>query len=148
MFFTNSAGLPPVVVIARIPASQTLANNSATEIPFTTELIDTNNAWNTGSLIFTAPRSAYYFVSFNVSLAGSGWSGTERIDLRINKNGVVYDNIYTQPSSASDLNGVHLSALVSLNAGEILAFLAYQNSGGTLNYASAEDSNLSIFSIN
>lgn len=148
MLFTNSAGSAPVVVIARVPVSQTLANNSATAIPFTTELTDTNAAWNTGTLTFTAPKSAYYFVSFNVSLSGTGWSGTERLDLRINKNGAVYDNIYTQPSTASDLNGVHLSALVSLNAGETLAFLAYQNSGGSLNYASVEDSNLSIFSIN
>lgn len=134
---------------AKVSSTKALASGSTVIIDYDTEEYDTGSDVTTGAAWkFTAPANGYYLVQASVVLESSNaWGVNEYLKLELFVDGSLYmllDQINMQAAGTYQvaLNG---STIVYLTATQYIDIRATQNSGSSINIASAgEQSYISI----
>ncbi len=120
--------------------SLTLANNTATEVTFNSELYDTDGfhstSTNTARITVPAGKAGYYYVYANVEYGNSATGGRET---QIRKNGAATDGATTYQNFSGGDFSMQTSCLLYLAEGDYVSLYAYQNSGGNLTLYLAKD---------
>lgn len=86
-----------------------------------------NFAASTG--LFTAPTTAFYYVSATLTLSGTFVAGNE-IDAQINYNGATVATTRMVITGSTSLVSIQVSALIAMTAGNQAVIRASQSSGG------------------
>jgi hypothetical protein len=111
-------------------SAQTLANNTATKLNFSTEVFDTNNNYDTVNYRFTPTVAGYYFISAQIFM---GISGTSRGGVAIYKNG---SNVCERLDLGTNVSGGQsytVSGLISMNGTtDYIELYGAQDSGGSV----------------
>jgi hypothetical protein len=125
----------PVRVLASSTATDAIVAD-VTDIPFATEITDTDNAFSAG--VFTAPRAASYVVSVSMS-----WSGTPgNPAIKLYKNGAF---VFSDMTGVNVAGGIStLSCALQLAPGDTVSF---RSSTGLTRSGVAIANTLSIVSI-
>lgn len=112
--------------------SESLSNNSETNITWDTETFDTNNLHSTSANTdrLTAAITGKYLCDLTVFFAANG-TGIRDISI-VKSDGVIVATCTAQPNGSSDLK-MGCMGVISLTAGDYVVAKAYQNSGGSLN---------------
>jgi hypothetical protein len=122
--------------------SQSLTNNTITVVSFDTEEFDTDAYHDSGTnpsrLTIPTGLGGKYLLSGGGDFQASG-VGIVALGFRI--NGDTADRLAwtAQPFTAGMDQGISISEIVSLAAGDYVELTAYQTSGGALNYANNVD---------
>jgi len=118
-------------------ANAALANGAEEVIDFDTKADDSHNVVTVGaSWKFTAPVAGRYRISTALRLsATAGWAANEVFYLRLRKNGSVVQVISSRYMESTHSSTVSTggSTQISLNAGDYIDVLGYQDSGGAIN---------------
>jgi hypothetical protein len=134
----DSAYLPPSPVRANVynSTTQSLANNTATQLTFNTETTDIGSLHSAG--VFTVPtgQDGWYLGIGAVTFASNA---TGQRYLYWQKNGAATNGMMAMQvgANAAGATGVTASCMVALVAGDTLSLVALQNSGGALNTGDA-----------
>ena len=115
---------------AILDSDQSMANNTTTKILFTSELLDTDNAFANSK--FTVPSGKGGNYLFIAKVRASNFSNTT--NLYIYKNGGELNTAFrtTSLSGGNTAYGANtITALVPLVAGDYIEIYGDQNSGGT-----------------
>lgn len=117
------------------------ATNSWVTAQLATEIIDTDNAFNTSNYTFTVPsgKGGKYVLYYNQEVQDNPDDG-ENIQGRINKNGSAINLSYTisfSPGSNKTTN-VGKSWVETLSAGDTLTMSLYHHEGGTVTYSAGQ----------
>lgn len=113
-----------------------IANAGAQIVPFEDKIVDSHNAYNTSTGVYTCPRSGILNLSTVAQLASNaGWAAGEQayISVTILTTEIVLQNRYMQASLTytMDLSGSLIAYPVK--KGDTLAIKVYQGSGGAIN---------------
>lgn len=137
----NTAGTDPewkIVDSARVRRSstQSIPNNTATAISFTTEVHDTgDDNWSVGSPTrLTAQKTGSYITTGNLRWANNT-SGRRQLQIRLNGSAII-GRIELGPNSVGNAD-MHITAIYELSSSDYVELLAFQNSGAALNVLSA-----------
>lgn len=151
-FFSISRISGPAVVqatetvAARYNTSSTsMGNASPTAIVFTNKLLDTHNAYNTSTGVFTCPVSGTYQISGSLCFAVNS-TGLRMV--RIYKNGTYQCGGTLTAAFASDVTSGVAMSIEKCNSGDTLAIYGLQTSGVSMSVGGlAEDSSISIVRV-
>ena len=108
--------------------TQSIPNATYTTYQYETEVLDTDNGYNTGTYTYTIPTAGKYFIGAVAKKATAG--STDRLIIRLNKNGS--ENFYEENYS-KDYASVSFNTILSLSASDTLSIDIYQNTGGSIN---------------
>lgn len=111
--------------------SQSLSDNTATNLLWDTELEDGPSAHAANDHTITAMIGGTYRVAFNVSFAANA-TGSRTVNALVN-GGTVAGGLFTATPNAGSATTVAGSMLIKLNAGDGVRLEATQTSGGALN---------------
>jgi len=129
----NLLSKPPVAIVSRTGAAQSIANNADTPITFTTVVQDTiGGVASASNTPFTLPFTGTYLLVGNAGFASNAtgvrlwwWYSSSVADVLM--------DIHSQPAASGiDTGGGH-SSIYNGFAGEQVQFRMFQNSGGALN---------------
>ena len=128
-FLSGVGGVNTPIVFARLSSSQSISNNTTTDIAFANEIIDTASAFNTSNYTFTVPsdQAGVYMVSIHVRK--SDWN-TSRfyIDLITSGGNFVFEH---GTDSAGAYNTAGGTVLTDLSVGDTVKGRVYHNQGGS-----------------
>lgn len=131
-FFTVLKASGNVRVFA-ISAANAVAASTQTTATGWTNFISVGSGWNASTGVFTAPRIGIYRVKFRLSTATLITTSGTQIAAVIVKNGTNYNLSYAGSQGVSGLiQGVEVSALVSLAVGETILVQAFCGQAITL----------------
>lgn len=130
-------------------SSTSLTTGTITTLLFVNKNLDTDNAYNTSTGLFTCPTTGIYEGAGRVILnTGGGWGATEEANLYLYKNSAIAARIGGTSMEATHSTYVQLSstpAMVQCNAGETLSIRAMQNSGGTIAVLGGDEYSFATF---
>lgn len=114
-------------------ADQSISHNVSTAVTFDSEYFDTDafhsTSSNTSRITIPSGKAGKYLITWVLGMQGSGGI----IELRMNKNGSLWDYICNQTNS-SLLNPRFSGALImNLAVGDYLELFVYQSSGSAIN---------------
>ena len=125
--------------LANSNSVQTFSLSSTTKINFTTEIFDTDNAYDTTTSKFTVPsgKAGKYFVSGQMAIQNS--ANYNEVQFVLYKNGAEITNMQTRMRLTSDYfnatsaQRLHVAGIIDLAEADYLEFYVYLNSasGGT-----------------
>ena len=128
-FLSGVGGVNTPIVFAKLSSSQSISNNTTTDIAFANEIIDTASAFNTSNYTFTVPsdQAGVYMVSIHVRK--SDWN-TSRfyIDLITSGGNFVFEH---GTDSAGAYNTAGGTVLTNLSVGDTVKGRVYHNQGGS-----------------
>lgn len=138
-------------VNAATSAGQSIPNSANTVVNMSTVGTDTDNAITVGSgWKWTCPagKSGLYSISEQISLNATA-SGVGDQILGIQKNGSEFVRLQRAPSNTTKETGLSGTIMLNLNAGDTIAPLIFQNSGGAVTLESSLITNwITITGIN
>ena len=114
--------------IAYNASTQSIPNATYTNYQYETEVLDTDNGFDTSTYTYTIPTAGKYFIAACAKKATGG--STDRFLIRLNKNGS--ENFYSENYS-KDYNSVQFNTILDLSANDTLNVMVYQNTGGSVN---------------
>ena len=125
--------MPSTNVRCSVRLSSSQGTDGAPTVEFDTEDFDTGSDFNTSTYIFTAPVAGYYLITASVELS----SGSDQATciLRIMKNGGEAKRSAEQ-SSGTGVQGVNVTAILSLAVDDTINFQVYTSSTMTVQSAS------------
>lgn len=118
----------PTTIVTRT-ATQSIANNTAVNIIYDTEIIDTDNMFTSPSANVTIQRPGIYSIQHTASFAANA---TDLRATHISVNGVEVAAAGGYASTTSVTNQ-GCSVVLALNAGDVITTNVFQFSGGALN---------------
>lgn len=149
--------LPPkALVLANKSSALALANNSTTLVNGWAVLTDSQSNFNATSGTFTAPRTGFYIVSFNITLADGNIAQNSRIETIIESNAATnniqtYRSVNSYPawdvSTVNNIVGGNCTAIFNLSAGNTIQFKVFHNFGGSRNINTANSGTNNSISI-
>ena len=107
-------------------SSQTLANTTETQLVYSNELFDSNNAFTNNTFTVPSGQAGNYIITLRYILEGV-FSSRMVLYLRQNSNNIMG----MQSHHESTDNGVNLTTCVYLSAGNTMTARAYQDSGSS-----------------
>jgi hypothetical protein len=127
--------------------NQNIPSSSYEQVSLDGITFDELGEFNTSSYQFIAQKSGYYWVSANITWAGSVDSGV--YELQVTKNGSsVLSHSHPLTSNASSDLSLSISDIITLSAGEKIELSVYQDSGNTQSLKTgAQSSSLSIYKL-
>ena len=114
--------------IAYNNSTQAIANSTYTTYQYETEVLDTDNGFDTSTYTYTIPTAGKYYIAASAKKADAG--STDRFLIRLNKNGS--ENFYSENYS-KDYNSVQFNTVLNLSANDTLNVMVFQNTGGSVN---------------
>ena len=118
----------PTTIVART-ANQSIANNTAVDIIYDTEIIDTDDMFTSPSTDVTIQRPGIYAIQHNAAFAANA---TDLRSTHISVNGVeVAETGGYASTTSTTCQGC--AAVVALNEGDVISTNVFQKSGGSLN---------------
>ena len=140
--------------LANLSSTQSLSNNTDTTIIFDTEIIDTDNAYDTSTGLFTVPSggAGKYFICADITLTATQSAAIYRS--RITKNGTstnvargdIRPGDSISYSSGFAENTPPCSAIVDLAVGDTLrCFSRIESGNGTLRVSASSSGTASQF---
>jgi hypothetical protein len=152
--------LPPkALVLANKSSAQSLGNNATTQVTGWSVLTDSQSNFNGTSGTFTAPRSGFYIVSFNITLADGNIAQNSRIETIIESSATanniqIYRSVNSYPawdvSTLNNITGGNCTAIFNLSTGSTIQFKVYHNFGGSRNIDtgnSGTNNSISIYEL-
>jgi len=113
--------------------NQSISNNTFTALTFNSETFDTNTfhdtSSNTSRITIPAGYGGKYLI-LGIYVMQQNSTGVRLF--RFNKNGSILCNTTTVAATSYEISG-SLSTIESLSAGDYIEFMAYQDSGTSLN---------------
>lgn len=150
--------LPPkALVLANKSSALNFTNNSTTLVNGWTTVTDSQSNFN--GTTFTAPRSGFYIVSFNITLASGNITQNSRIETIIESNTGLnniktYRSVNSYPawdvSAVSNIVGGNCTAIFNLSVNDTIQFKVFHNFGSDrgINTANAGTNNsISIYEL-
>jgi len=135
--------LPPkTLILAKKNTNQLFSNNATTTVRGWSIITDAQSDFDVVNGVFTAGRSGFYMVSFNISFASASIAQNSRIETIIESNTStnniqVYKSVNSYPAwDISTVNNIvtgNCSAIFNLSAGNTIQFKVYHNLGGNRN---------------
>lgn len=127
---------PPVAVFAGpTQTAQSISNATETVLTNWAEQLDTANAFNATTGVFTAPLGGIYVASGTVSYAAQVWNSTGASAV-IRKNGANVADCFLRANNATASTNLQTPTVVwtgRLVQGDTLAFATFQFSGAAVN---------------
>ena len=123
--------------IAYNSANQSIANTTYTTYQYNTEILDTDNGFNTSTYTYTVPSSGRYNIGAAAKKLSSG--STDRLIIRLEKNG---SNIFYGESYSKDNASVMFNTVLNLSASDALKISIYQNTGGSVDMEGGSGTNV------
>lgn len=152
--------LPPkALVLANKSSALTFTNNAITQVNGWSVLTDAQSNFTASSGTFTAPRSGFYIVSFNITLADANIAQNSRIETIIESNTTTnniqtYRSVNSYPawdvSTVSNIVGGNCTAIFNLSTGNTIQFKVFHNLGTnrSINTANSGTNNsISIYEL-
>jgi len=152
--------LPPkALVLANKSSALSLSNNAITQVTGWSILTDAQSNFNGASGTFTAPRSGFYIVSFNITLADANIAQNSRIETIIESSNLtnniqIYRSVNSYPawdvSTVNNIVGGNCTAIFNLSAGNTIQFKVYHNFGSNRNVDtgnSGTNNSISIYEL-
>ena len=137
------AGFPDCIWSARMSQDQTISNQTETTLAFDTEVIDTENGYNTSTRQYTVPtgKGGKYFMYVRGGIGNMDEGKQLNVNLRINGN---YDSnsspfndrgMYERSESGGGAEqiGAQVSVIVLLSAGDVIDTRLWHNEGNSQN---------------
>lgn len=112
--------------------SHSSSGTEQTVASYNTPSHDTYAGFNTSTGEYTVPVTGYYYIGSSVGFVNNGTGFRYSL---VMKNGAAIAGSFIAAGSASFNNTVKASIVSLCKAGDVLKIMAYQNSGGSLNYA-------------
>jgi hypothetical protein len=119
--------------ILKETAAQSIPNNTVTAVTFSIEELDPSAGHSGSGNTWTAPRDGYYLITVSGAVVANA---AGRCELRIRISGVDIAQA-AQPNSTASAPHMGLTTGVQLFAGDTVAMVLLQNSGGALNTSTA-----------
>ena len=115
--------------MAELSSGQTLSNETTTDMIFNSEIVDTDNAYNTSTGVFTAPEAGKYF--FFCCLRRGGFTATRfYYEIRFEGGSPSPNNLVVENGSDNHLHGtLSGSIIVTMGANDTAKVQAYHNRG-------------------
>ena len=123
--------------IAYNSANQSIANTTYTTYQYNTEILDTDNGFNTSTYTYTVPSAGRYNIGAAAKKLSSG--STDRLIIRLEKNGA---NIFYGESYSKDNASVMFNTVLNLSASDALKISIYQNTGGSVDMEGGSGTNV------
>ena len=123
--------------IAYNSANQSIANTTYTTYQYNTEILDTDNGFNTSTYTYTVPSAGRYNIGAAAKKLSSG--STDRLIIRLEKNG---SNIFYGESYSKDNASVMFNTGLNLSASDALKISIYQNTGGSVDMEGGSGTNV------
>ena len=123
--------------IAYNSANQSIANTTYTTYQYNTEILDTDNGFNTSTYTYTVPSAGRYNIGAAAKKLSSG--STDRLIIRLEKSG---SNIFYGESYSKDYASVMFNTVLNLSASDALKISIYQNTGGSVDMEGGSDTNV------
>ena len=124
-------------VLATNSGSQSISNNSHTQVTLDTETVDTDGAFASNTYTVPSGKGGMHFIS--VRGAMQGIDAGEFIQLRVYVNGVAsnfFENRLTAYTTDVEFK-FSGSGAINLSAGDTIKYYVYQNSGDSQNLDNA-----------
>ena len=114
----------------RFGANQTITGAGTATLQFNTVTYDPNGNFNTGTFLYTAPVTGYYFVAVNVSAT---YSNNNLRTLQLLRNGATVTGYSENMSgiTSTRASGKSFTTIIDLTAGQTLGFQMV-NAGGNV----------------
>jgi hypothetical protein len=125
---TDKLATVPTVRLRRT-TTQTIPNNSPTDISFTTETWDTAGFHSTNSTDVFAPVDGVYLITGSAIFQGNA-TGYRELEITVNQQPIADDQDDAMTAGAIDIPNV--STAYRLNAGDFVRMTVVQTSGGSL----------------
>ena len=124
--------------LAYCNTQQSISNASNTKIGYDTELLDTDNAYNSSNYTFTVPsgKAGVYAFFMNVSLNDFSTNEAKRVIVRLYKNGSTQIAFFGEHQKSGDGSAGHRTSgfiMLDLSVGDTIEPYIYQNSGSSYN---------------
>lgn len=130
--FTTLNGSSNDALLYQTTAAQSIPSGTATTVTTFTKVFDRDNAnFNASTGVFTAPATAWYVISGQITFASSAWTAANAIQLTAVANGVtVSSGLFTvEVTGTFPVTVVLPTTFVSLTSGQTLVVQAFQNNG-------------------
>ncbi|MDC7994726.1 hypothetical protein [Altibacter sp. HG106] len=129
VFWNTATSTPtPSVVRADMSTNHTVAVSTITKINFDTDVIDTNNDFNTSSERFIASQTGLYQIAANITISGTG-----TYVVIIAKNGAPPGNTLAQKAcEVVTTETVSFSTVESLNPNDYIELYIFANDPATI----------------
>ena len=123
--------------IAYNSANQSISNTTYTVYQYNTEVLDTDNGFNTSTYTYTVPSAGKYVIGGAAKKLSSG--STDRLIMRLEKNS---SNIFYSETYSKDNASVLFNTFVDLSANDALKISIYQNTGGSVDMEGGSGTNV------
>jgi len=121
-FATPAGGVNTPAFFVKASTTQNIAYNTETKLTFGTELIDTDNAFSSGTFTVPTGKSGKYVIFGSIHYVTS--NDFDNFQFRLYKNG---STIYVAKASNFNQDTCVLNVLMSLTAGDTLEAYTYHN---------------------
>lgn len=120
-----------------LPTTQSIPNNTATAITFTTLVQDADSMWSGSTPTrLTCQTAGWFLVTGSLDYAANS-TGARAVFIHKNGSGT-YLNQYRPAAGGGTSDFLTVSGALYLNAGDYVEVIATQTSGGALNVTTAE----------
>lgn len=130
---TQFAASSPVVAARASTDTNTIANNSATQVIYSFATYDTNSGYNTSTGNYTVPAGlgGKFIIDAATRFSATSWNTSDIIEFYLYRNGSPYSilNRHTIEIANASLFFIEGSDAISCAAGDVLAIYAFQNHG-------------------
>lgn len=119
--------------------NQTLTSGTSTQLTYSQSLYNIGGIADTTNSQFTVPAgwSGIYMLTAQLRWTGTTTSGTMRkFWVNVNGSTLAFDEMTSNSNTVVAGETNHLSTELTLNAGDVVTFYAFQNSGSNLDVAS------------
>ena len=145
--FTTLRGNSLAKVIMDSPTSQTVPNNTVTQVTNWTSQLNNGSHFNATTGVFTAPRAGQYLVCAEITFGTTTFAAAnQEATVVLHKNGAQARSARALVSAACTLvpSSPHMAVLVDLAASDTLDIRAYQNGGASSSTAANINTFLTI----